>query len=121
MAGLPRGRRLARKAALLAVSVAASVVPAAPTLADEEPAVPLIGDNYKVASARTASSLAAAGLHIVPGYLGAPGEVDLSVRGGMWPIPMRVPASSEPRWPCRLACPMVWLFWPIWGHAPVWA
>jgi hypothetical protein len=63
------------------------VLPVPPASAEGEGAFSLFGLSYGTVAELAPSSLAASGLHLVPGYLGSPGEVDLSVRSGLIVFP----------------------------------
>ncbi|MBM3259309.1 MAG: hypothetical protein FJY99_06145 [Candidatus Sericytochromatia bacterium] len=63
------------------------VAPVAPARAESDETVSLFGLSYGTVAELAPSSLAASGLHLVPGYLGAPGEVDLSLRLGVLSFP----------------------------------
>lgn len=76
MSTLPSSRILS---VLAASCLLVSGIPAA---AEEDKGFSVLGLNYGSVSDLAPSSLAASGLHLVPGYLGSAGEVDLSLRMG---------------------------------------
>ena len=66
----------------LALTVGIALPGLAPARAEDAPVLSGFGTDLRAISARTATSLGAAGMHIVPGYLENVGDIDASFRVG---------------------------------------